>query len=131
MAKLLMLLSVICLTLFVCCLASSWRDSQYLCSYGIDRDLVTSSSASPFSYANCRTIPVAGKRATRVRNIGHITQIANKLIHLAHNQSHILSHLQRFNENMRDVGFGREPHVIIVMLALVLFVHRYLNETSQ
>ncbi|KAK2369767.1 hypothetical protein QL285_082880 [Trifolium repens] len=27
-------------------------DSQYLCSHGIDRDLVTSSSASPFSYAN-------------------------------------------------------------------------------
>ncbi|WJX66170.1 hypothetical protein P8452_62818 [Trifolium repens] len=37
-----------------------------------------------------RTIHVAGKRVTRVKNIGHITQIANKLIHLAHNQSHIL-----------------------------------------
>ncbi|KAK2388309.1 SIT4 phosphatase-associated family protein [Trifolium repens] len=80
-------------------------DSQYLCSHGIDRDLVTSSSASPFSYANCigRTVPAAGKRATRVRNIGHITQIANKLIHLAHNQSHILSHLQRFIQNMREM----------------------------
>jgi hypothetical protein len=34
------------------------------------------------------------ENGTRVKNIGHITQIANKLIHLAHNQSHILVRLQ-------------------------------------
>lgn len=41
-----------------------------------------------------RTIPAAGKRATRAGNIGHITRIANKLVHLAHNQSHILACLK-------------------------------------
>ncbi|CAJ2667495.1 unnamed protein product [Trifolium pratense] len=43
---------------------------------------------------NQRTVPAAGKRATRVGNIDHITRVANKLIHLVHNQSHILAHLQ-------------------------------------
>ncbi|CAJ2654436.1 serine/threonine-protein phosphatase 6 regulatory subunit 3-B-like isoform X2 [Trifolium pratense] len=47
---------------------------------------------------NQRTVPAAGKQATRVGNIGHITRIANKLIHLAHNQSHILAHLQENHE---------------------------------
>jgi hypothetical protein len=42
-----------------------------------------------------QTVSTAEKQATRVRNIGHITRIANsnKLIHLTHNQSHILARL--------------------------------------
>lgn len=40
------------------------------------------------------TVPAAGKRGTRVGNIGHITRILNKLVHLAHNQSHIMACLQ-------------------------------------
>ncbi|CAI8616413.1 unnamed protein product [Vicia faba] len=47
---------------------------------------------------NQRTIPADGKRATRAGNIGHITRIANKLVHLAHNQSHILARLQENHE---------------------------------
>ncbi|XP_027191343.1 uncharacterized protein [Cicer arietinum] len=43
---------------------------------------------------NQRTVPAAGKRATRVGNIGHITRIGNKLIQMAHNQSHIVACLQ-------------------------------------
>lgn len=40
------------------------------------------------------TVPAAGKRATRVGNIGHITRIANKLVYLAHNQNRIQACLQ-------------------------------------
>ncbi|CAK8576226.1 unnamed protein product [Lathyrus sativus] len=47
---------------------------------------------------NQRTIPAAGKRATRAGNIGHITRIANKLVHLTHNQSRILARLQENHE---------------------------------
>ncbi|KAK2433929.1 SIT4 phosphatase-associated family protein [Trifolium repens] len=47
---------------------------------------------------NQRTVPAAGKRATRVGNIGHITRIANKIIQMAHSQSHILAHLQENHE---------------------------------
>jgi hypothetical protein len=36
----------------------------------------------------------------------HITRIANKLIHLAHNQSHIVEHLQP--EDVSECGFGYE-----------------------
>ncbi|XP_061353885.1 uncharacterized protein LOC133298577 isoform X2 [Gastrolobium bilobum] len=44
--------------------------------------------------SNQRTVPAAGNLATRVGNIGHITRIANKLVHLAHNRSNILACLQ-------------------------------------
>nr|KYP68537.1 Serine/threonine-protein phosphatase 6 regulatory subunit 2 [Cajanus cajan] len=44
--------------------------------------------------SNQPTVPAAGKRGTRVGNIGHITRIFNKLVHLAHNQTHILACLQ-------------------------------------
>ncbi|KAG4387186.1 hypothetical protein GLYMA_11G145600v4 [Glycine max] len=44
------------------------------------------------------TVPAAGKRGTRVGNIGHITRIFNKLVHLARNQSHILACLQENSE---------------------------------
>lgn len=40
------------------------------------------------------TVPAAGKQAPRAGNIGHITRIVNKLVHLAHNRSHILTCLQ-------------------------------------
>ncbi|RYR42887.1 hypothetical protein Ahy_A08g039323 isoform B [Arachis hypogaea] len=43
---------------------------------------------------NLPTVPATGKRAPRVGNIGHITRVANKLIHLSHNRSNILSCLQ-------------------------------------
>ncbi|TKY67211.1 Serine/threonine-protein phosphatase 6 regulatory subunit 3 [Spatholobus suberectus] len=48
--------------------------------------------------SNQPTVLAAGKRGTRVGNIGHITQIFNKLVHLAHNQSHILACLQENSE---------------------------------
>ncbi|KAL2984156.1 hypothetical protein AAZX31_12G072800 [Glycine max] len=44
------------------------------------------------------TVPAAGKQGTRVGNIGHITRIINKLLHLSHNQSHILACLQENSE---------------------------------
>ncbi|XLS51611.1 hypothetical protein HN51_012288 [Arachis hypogaea] len=44
------------------------------------------------------TVPAIGKRAPRVGNIGHITRVANKLIHLSHNRSNILSCLQENKE---------------------------------
>ena len=40
------------------------------------------------------TVPAAGKRAPRAGNIGHITRLVNKLVHLAHNRSHVLAFLQ-------------------------------------
>ncbi|WJX42643.1 hypothetical protein P8452_29852 [Trifolium repens] len=39
---------------------------------------------------------------SQVRNIGHITQIANNLIRLAHNQSHIPARLQEHGGVERD-----------------------------
>jgi serine/threonine-protein phosphatase 6 regulatory subunit 3 len=53
-----------------------------------------------------QTVYAVGKQATKVRNIGYITKIANKLIHLAHNQSHIVEHLQP--EDVPECGFGYE-----------------------
>ncbi|KAK7341844.1 hypothetical protein VNO80_24784 [Phaseolus coccineus] len=47
---------------------------------------------------NQPTLPAAGKRGTRIGNIGHITRIFNKLVHLAHNQSHIMTCLQENSE---------------------------------
>lgn len=48
--------------------------------------------------ANCfilqPTVLAAGKQAPRAGNIGHITRIANKLVHLAHSRSLILTCLQ-------------------------------------
>ncbi|XP_057454969.1 uncharacterized protein LOC130746374 isoform X2 [Lotus japonicus] len=44
------------------------------------------------------TVPAAGKKAPRAGNIGHITRISNKLVHLAYNRSHILTCLQENNE---------------------------------
>ncbi|XP_019413562.1 PREDICTED: serine/threonine-protein phosphatase 6 regulatory subunit 3-like isoform X2 [Lupinus angustifolius] len=48
--------------------------------------------------SNQPTVAAAGKRAPRAGNIGHITQIVNKLVHLAHNRSHILACLQENSE---------------------------------
>ncbi|XP_014493886.1 serine/threonine-protein phosphatase 6 regulatory subunit 3 isoform X2 [Vigna radiata var. radiata] len=48
--------------------------------------------------SNQPTVPAAGKRGTRIGNIGHITRIFNKLVHLAHNQSHIVKCLQENSE---------------------------------
>ncbi|KAL9296724.1 hypothetical protein ACSQ67_022620 [Phaseolus vulgaris] len=48
--------------------------------------------------SNQPTLPAAGKRGTRIGNIGHITRIFNKLVHLAHNQSHIMTCLQENSE---------------------------------
>ncbi|KAE9620558.1 putative SIT4 phosphatase-associated protein family [Lupinus albus] len=48
--------------------------------------------------SNQPTVGAAGKRAPRAGNIGHITRIVNKLVHLAHNQSHILACLQENSE---------------------------------
>ncbi|MED6155840.1 hypothetical protein PIB30_009048 [Stylosanthes scabra] len=47
---------------------------------------------------NLPTAPATGKRAPRAGNIGHITRVANKLIHLSHSRSNILSRLQENNE---------------------------------
>ncbi|XP_020202342.1 serine/threonine-protein phosphatase 6 regulatory subunit 3 isoform X2 [Cajanus cajan] len=47
---------------------------------------------------NLPTVPAAGKQAPRAGNIGHITRIVNKLVHLAHNRSHILTYLQENSE---------------------------------
>ncbi|XP_028808034.1 serine/threonine-protein phosphatase 6 regulatory subunit 3 isoform X2 [Neltuma alba] len=47
---------------------------------------------------NQPTVPAAGKQAPRAGNIGHITRIANKLIQLAHNQSHIQAYIQENSE---------------------------------
>ncbi|CAL0334035.1 unnamed protein product [Lupinus luteus] len=48
--------------------------------------------------SNQPTLAAAGKRAPRAGNIGHITQIVNKLVHFSHNRSHILACLQENNE---------------------------------
>ncbi|CAJ1979295.1 unnamed protein product [Sphenostylis stenocarpa] len=48
--------------------------------------------------SNQPTVPAAGKQGTRIGNIGHITRIFNKLVHLAHNQSHIKTCLQENSE---------------------------------
>ncbi|MED6136644.1 hypothetical protein PIB30_057827 [Stylosanthes scabra] len=47
---------------------------------------------------NLPTAPATGKQAPRAGNIGHITRVANKLIHLSHNRSNVLSRLQENNE---------------------------------
>ncbi|KAF7805598.1 serine/threonine-protein phosphatase 6 regulatory subunit 3 [Senna tora] len=47
---------------------------------------------------NQPSVPAAGKQAPRAGNIGHITRIANKLIHLAHNQSRIQACIQENSE---------------------------------
>ncbi|XP_027342210.1 serine/threonine-protein phosphatase 6 regulatory subunit 3-like isoform X2 [Abrus precatorius] len=47
---------------------------------------------------NLPTVPAAGKQAPRAGYIGHITRIVNKLVHLAHNRSHILTCLQENSE---------------------------------
>ncbi|ESW22356.2 hypothetical protein PHAVU_005G134600 [Phaseolus vulgaris] len=44
------------------------------------------------------TVLAAGKQAPRAGNIGHITRIINKLVHLAHNRSLILTCLQENSE---------------------------------
>ncbi|KAL2332035.1 hypothetical protein Fmac_019616 [Flemingia macrophylla] len=44
------------------------------------------------------TVPAAGKQAPRAGNIGHITRIVNKLVHLAPNRTHILTCLQENSE---------------------------------
>ncbi|XLU92310.1 hypothetical protein S245_006662 [Arachis hypogaea] len=48
--------------------------------------------------SNLPTVPAAGKRAPRVGNIGHITRIVNKLVHLAHNRGQLLTFLQQNSE---------------------------------
>ncbi|KAG4968478.1 hypothetical protein JHK87_034129 [Glycine soja] len=47
---------------------------------------------------NMPTVPAAGKQAPRAGNIGHITRIVNKLVHLAHNRNLILTCLQENSE---------------------------------
>ncbi|CAK8536234.1 unnamed protein product [Lathyrus sativus] len=47
---------------------------------------------------NLPTVPATGKQAPRAGNIGHITRIVNKLIHLTHSRSHILTCLQENSE---------------------------------
>ncbi|XP_004487102.1 uncharacterized protein [Cicer arietinum] len=47
---------------------------------------------------NLPTVPAAGKQTPRAGNIGHITRIVNKLVHLAHSRSHILTCLQENSE---------------------------------
>ncbi|BAT91970.1 hypothetical protein LR48_Vigan05g178500 [Vigna angularis] len=47
---------------------------------------------------NTPTVLAAGKQAPRAGNIGHITRIANKLVHLAHSRSLILTCLQENSE---------------------------------
>ncbi|XP_010541326.1 PREDICTED: serine/threonine-protein phosphatase 6 regulatory subunit 3-like isoform X2 [Tarenaya hassleriana] len=44
------------------------------------------------------TLPAVGRQAPRVGNIGHITRIANKLVHLSTSNSQIKSFLQDNNE---------------------------------
>ncbi|MED6206639.1 hypothetical protein PIB30_028763 [Stylosanthes scabra] len=48
--------------------------------------------------SNLPTVPAAGKRAPRAGNIGHITRIVNRLVHLAHNRSQLLTFLQQNSE---------------------------------
>ncbi|MED6216910.1 hypothetical protein PIB30_012371 [Stylosanthes scabra] len=48
--------------------------------------------------SNLPTIPAAGKRAPRTGNIGHITRIVNRLVHLAHNRTQLLTFLQQNSE---------------------------------
>ncbi|KAE9600599.1 hypothetical protein Lal_00045470 [Lupinus albus] len=40
------------------------------------------------------TVPADGKRAPRTGNLGHITRMVNRLVHLAHNRSNILKYLE-------------------------------------
>eukprot|EP00256_Glycine_max_P066379 XP_025980974.1 serine/threonine-protein phosphatase 6 regulatory subunit 3-B isoform X2 [Glycine max] len=47
---------------------------------------------------NLPTVTAAGKQAPRAGNIGHITRIVNKLVHLAHNRNLILTCLQENSE---------------------------------
>ncbi|KAG4385844.1 hypothetical protein GLYMA_12G174000v4 [Glycine max] len=47
---------------------------------------------------NMPTVPAAGKQVPRAGNIGHITRIVNKLVHLAHNRNLILTCLQENSE---------------------------------
>ncbi|KAK2363705.1 Insulinase (Peptidase family M16) family protein [Trifolium repens] len=49
-------------------------------------------------YITERTVPAR----SQVRNFGHITQIANKLIRLAHNQRHIPARVQEHGGVERD-----------------------------
>ncbi|KAE9587952.1 putative SIT4 phosphatase-associated protein family [Lupinus albus] len=48
--------------------------------------------------SNQRTVLAAGKRAPRTGNLGHITRIVNRLVHLAHNRSCILKYLEENSE---------------------------------
>ncbi|MQL72304.1 hypothetical protein Taro_004655 [Colocasia esculenta] len=48
--------------------------------------------------SNKPTMPAEGRSPPRIGNIGHITRIANKLIHLGNNNSSIQTHLQENNE---------------------------------
>lgn len=43
------------------------------------------------------TIPAEGRAAPRIGNIGHLTRISNKLIHLGNNNSEIQTYLQVFS----------------------------------
>ncbi|XP_019436274.1 PREDICTED: serine/threonine-protein phosphatase 6 regulatory subunit 1-like [Lupinus angustifolius] len=51
-----------------------------------------------YADSNQPTVPTAGKRAPRTGNLGHITRIVNRLVHLAHNRSHILKYLEENSE---------------------------------
>ncbi|KAL9258301.1 Serine/threonine-protein phosphatase 6 regulatory subunit 3-like protein [Drosera capensis] len=44
------------------------------------------------------TVSAAGKKAPRAGNIGHITRISNRIIHLAENNSHIQTFIQENDE---------------------------------
>ncbi|CAN1253183.1 Serine/threonine-protein phosphatase 6 regulatory subunit 3 [Linum perenne] len=44
------------------------------------------------------TLPAAGKRAPRLGNLGHITRICNKLVHLGNSNSYIHTYLQENSE---------------------------------
>lgn len=80
------------------------------------------------------TVPAAGRRGTRVGNIGHITRIFNKIAHLAHSQSHITKYLQvSFVFSYRDkfMVFLVCGFLISVMFALNWIIDSFASKLSR
>ncbi|KAK1360269.1 hypothetical protein POM88_044743 [Heracleum sosnowskyi] len=60
----------------------------------VSKILEADKSSTVSSEANQPTLPASGRRAPRIGNLGHITQISNKLLQLGNTDSHIQAHLQ-------------------------------------
>ncbi|OIW03923.1 hypothetical protein TanjilG_30199 [Lupinus angustifolius] len=60
----------------------------------ISRFIQTDKRTILYADGNQPTVPADGKRAPRTGNLGHITRIINRLVHLAHNRSDILKYLE-------------------------------------